>query len=107
MKPYLKYSHNAHVLIGKCLILSKRQGIYQAELKLASPFRGPGVGELVLQGDEDALKATIINKKIKCLFLGINESEVIAAQGVISTIVNNYVLVETNESKTLSFFKNK
>jgi hypothetical protein len=25
MKPYLKYSHNAHVLIGKCLILSKIQ----------------------------------------------------------------------------------
>ena len=91
----------------ECLILSKRQGIYQAEAKLVSSFKGPGVGELVLTSDEEALKALISSKKVSCIFLGHNTSEVLAAQGLIDVINSNYLFMETNESNTLSFFENK
>jgi len=54
-----------------CLILARRQAIYHAELKNASPLPGPGMIETLLQSDLDALMAGALNGPVKCIYLGV------------------------------------
>ncbi|MBA2710872.1 MAG: hypothetical protein H0U57_09800 [Tatlockia sp.] len=58
----------------ECLILSKRQAIYYAESGLVSPINGPGLAETLLKTDLEKTIKPLIEGKITCVFLGINES---------------------------------
>lgn len=53
-----------------CLILSKRQGIYSAELGLASPLKGPGLVETLLKEDQLAIISAVYEGLVGCVFLG-------------------------------------
>lgn len=58
-----------------CLILSNRSSIYYLESGHASPVKGPGLSETILQSDLDNLENQIAHNNLKCIFFGVGESE--------------------------------
>ncbi|WP_143500334.1 hypothetical protein [Pseudomonas sp. Irchel s3f7] len=59
-----------------CLILSQRQAIYYAELNIASPLKGPGIVETLLQRDLDQLVEGALNEQLECIYLGVTDGSI-------------------------------
>lgn len=57
----------------KCVILSRRQGIYYASAGLASPLRGPGYAELLTTADRDSLLSQLASGEFSCVFVGLGQ----------------------------------
>jgi hypothetical protein len=53
-----------------CLILAKRAGIYSLESGIASPWKGPGVSELLLTKDRDRLVESLLKGRYQHVFVG-------------------------------------
>lgn len=88
----------------ECLLLTRRQGLYQMETHLTSPFKGPGVVELWLKSDQNRLIDGLISKSYRCLFLGIGESSAIEnTPDLLQSIFQNYNIVTLNYSKSLLY----
>jgi hypothetical protein len=84
-----------------CLILAKRQAIYHAELKNASPLPGPGMIETLLQSDLDALMAGALNKPIECIYLGVGPSSQTLAKLDDAKLIAAYPVKAQNSLGTL------
>lgn len=59
-----------------CLILSQRQAIYSVELGIASPLKGPGIVETLLQSDLDKLVARALTEPVECVYLGVKDGSI-------------------------------
>lgn len=84
-----------------CLILAQRQAIYHAELQTGSPLPGPGLIETILQSDLDALLAGVLNKPLKCIYLGIGLSSQTLWQLNDEKIISKYPVSAKNDLGTL------
>lgn len=91
----------------ECLILSQRQGIYYAELNLASPLKGPGLIEMILQADFDQLMGKVLEGNIQCVFL--SNSNVIQSGPKLDTakILEKYSIIAINSLNTMLYLEQK
>lgn len=67
-----------HSLNNKdCIILSKYASMYYLESGIASPVKGPGLAETLLQSDLNSLEDELFRNgsQIQCVFYGIGNSE--------------------------------
>lgn len=91
----------------ECLIHSKRQGIYYAESGLASPFKGPGFVEMLLNADQDRLIAQILHGGVPCIFLGVGASSDPGIKLDVQQMRENYFVVAVNSQNTMLYLELK
>jgi hypothetical protein len=91
----------------ECLILSKRQGIYYAESGLASPLKGPGFVEMLLNADQDRLIAKILHGGVPCIFIGIGEHSYTGIKLDPQQMRENYLFVAGNSQNTMLYLESK
>lgn len=80
----------------EAVILSPLQSIYYGEIGLASPLKGPGHIEILLQADENNLINQLTNNKYKHIFVQLDKNLEIPNQYLF--ILKNYNIVNKNES---------
>lgn len=91
----------------ECLILSRRQGIYHAESGLVSPFRGPGLVEMVLKSDQDRLITDVKNGGAKCLFFGLGRHTGPDLPLDLHALQDQYSVVAINSLNTMVYLEPK
>ena len=92
-----------------CLLLCKRQGIYSAELGLASAWKGPGLSELLLETDRQRLLSLIRAGRFHTIVLA-RDPVILSQLGMAlsdRTLLSHYLHVATNSSGTLWLLKSK
>jgi hypothetical protein len=88
-----------------CLILSQRQGIYSAELGLASPLKGPGLVEILLKEDRQALVDSFLDGHLECVFLGIGNDTEAGLDIDLNKALANYEVKGRNDFGTMLYLE--
>ncbi|RQR37812.1 hypothetical protein DIE22_09895 [Burkholderia sp. Bp9142] len=83
-----------------CIILSKRQGLYHASLRLVSPLIGPGIAETLTVSDRDSMIAQMRKEKFECVFVGMDKSAPDLDVDLLRTLPS-YRVVRSNLLKTM------
>jgi hypothetical protein len=91
----------------ECLILSKRQGIYYAESGLASPLKGPGFSEMLLNADQDRLIAQILHVGVPCIFIGVDKYSNTGIKLDVQQMRENYFVVAVNSQNSMLYLELK
>lgn len=86
---------------NNCVIYSLRQGIYHAETGTASPLKGPGIIETLLQADENRQTADLFAGKFDCVFLGIGQFSQPPAHIDLTAIHAVYSEIASNPERTI------
>ena len=87
----------------QCLILAQRQGIYSAEARLASPIRGPGLIENLLQSEQDTLVASFLSGHVECVFYGIGAETDAGLTIPMAAILEHYRVADRNADDTMLY----
>lgn len=93
--------------IDQCLILTQRQGIYYAESGAASPIKGPGIVEMVLQKDLDELNQHIRDADAPCIILGTGPFSIPYVLGNLAKFHDKYEIAAENKEHTLYYLRRK
>lgn len=89
----------------KCVILSLRQGLYFAAAGLVSPISGPGLAEMFLKSDRDALLDKLVQNRYPCIFVGSGSSAVPALGIDPRMILQDYDVAASNQYDTMSYLR--
>jgi hypothetical protein len=85
-----------------CYLLTRRQGLYLAEVGLQPTLKGPGRVEILLKADQDRLRDQLIDGAVPCIFLGagqVSEAEL----GIVEEDLKiRYETINHNDLKTMS-----
>ncbi|MGJ7548718.1 hypothetical protein [Pseudomonas alloputida] len=84
-----------------CLILTQRQAIYAAELNIASPLKGPGIAETLLQRDLDRLVRAALEQPLQCIYLGVAEGTITYVDVNDAALMARYPVITKNPAGTL------
>jgi len=83
----------AHSVRGEqCLILAKRQGLYNAAAGLVSPVTGPGYAELITSRDRDSLLDQMSKLKVPCVFVGVGSESAVELDMDAISILKQYAV---------------
>lgn len=95
--------------VGKreCLILSQRQGIYYAESGLASPLKGPGIVEILLKSDQQAMVKAFVEGHLDCVFFGVGGFTNAGLNIDLGKVLANYEIKGRNTPETMLFLQPK
>lgn len=91
----------------ECLILSQRQGIYYAESGLASPLKGPGIVEILLKSDQQAIVEAFVKGRLECVFLGVGGFSNPGLNIDLGNVLANYEIKGRNTPETMLFLQAK
>ena len=87
----------------KCLILSKRQGIYYLQTRLVSPLAGPGLMESMMKSDDDELSSAIEAARPACIFLGVGNYSRPALPIPLDRILLNYQVARRSSGANMVY----
>lgn len=84
-----------------CLILSQRQAIYSAELGIASPLKGPGLVETILQQYLDKIVDRALHDPVECVYLGVKEGTITYIDVGDALLKARFPVISTNPLGTM------
>jgi hypothetical protein len=96
----------AHSTRGeRCIILSKRQGLYYMATGLVSPLVGPGYAELLTMHDREELLRQLASKKFDCVFLGLGDDSAVELGINPLTILPGYAVTAASSRGSMVFLR--